>query len=159
MIINAKKEAEKINTFDELRAYKEANPDSLILAAHPYHPFPLGLLSLGPNLDKNIDLFDAIEFSSFYTHKFDFNKKAVESAKRHGKPLLGTGDNHVLKFLNHTYSYVYAKDKNAQDIFDSIRKGKIEIVSKPMRVVRIAAMTTRLIFLEYVKKFFKFFVR
>lgn len=159
VIVNAKKEAEKINTFDELRAYKVANPDSLIFAAHPYHPFPLGLLSLGPNLDKNIDLFDAIEFSSFYTHKFDFNKKAVAAAKKHNKPLLGTADNHVLEFLNHTYSYVYADNKSSDAIFNSIREGKIEIVTKPMYLLRIAAMTTRLIFLEYSKKFLKLFVR
>lgn len=159
VILNAKKEAEQINTFNELRSYKIANPDSLIFAAHPYHPFPLGLLSLGKNLEKNIDLFDAIEFSSFHTHKFDFNKKAVAAAKKHNKPLLGTSDNHVLEFLNHTYSYVYAKEKSTNAIFDSIRNGKIEIVSKPMYLPRIAAMTSRLIFLEYAKKFLKLFIK
>lgn len=157
VILNAKKEAEKINTFDELRKYKHANQNSLIFAAHPYHPFPLGLLSLGSNLDKNIDLFDAIEFSCFYTHKFDFNKKAVASAKLHEKPLLGTGDNHVLEFLNHTYSYIYAPEKSAEAIFNSIREGKIEIVTKPLSMIRLTGMTSRLIFLEYVRKFINLF--
>lgn len=159
VIINAKKEAEQIKTFDELRKYKSNNPDTLIFAAHPYHPFPLGLLSLGNELDKNIDIFDAIEFSSFHTAKFDFNKKAVESAKKHGKPMIGTSDNHVLSFLNHTYSFVYAKEKNTKEILDSIKQGKIEIISKPIKMLRLAGMTTRLIFLEYVKKFLKLFVK
>lgn len=159
VILNAKKEAEQIKTFEDLKNYRNANPDSLIFAAHPYHPFPLGVLSLGKKLDENINLFDAIEFSTFYTPKFDFNKKAVETAKKYQKPLLGTGDNHVLKFLNHTYSYIYAPEKSHEAIFDSIRNGKIEIITKPLSLIRLAGMTTRLIFLEYVKKFLKLFVR
>jgi len=159
VILNAKDSALKINTFDDLRKYKNENQDSLIFAAHPYHPFPLGVVSLGKNLDKNIDLFDAIEFSSFHTPKFDFNKKAVKTAKAYNKPMLGTSDNHVLSFLNHTFSYVYADEKNPEAIFDSIKKGKIEIVSKPMNAFRIAGMTTRLIFLEYARKFLRLFIK
>lgn len=158
VIINPKKEAEKINTFNELRDYKKENPQTLIFAAHPYHPFPLGILSLKDNLDKNIDLFDAIEFSSFYTHMFDFNKKAVDAAKKHNKPLLGTADNHVLEFLNHTFSYVYADNKTPEAIFEAIKKGKIEIISRPMHLVRLAGMTLRLTSLEYLRKFIRLFL-
>ncbi len=152
LIINATPQAEDINNFDDLENYKKNNPDSLIIAAHPYHPFPLGVLSLKTNLDKYNYLFDAIEFSSFYSKKFEFNKKAVLAAKKYNKPLLGTGDNHVLEFLNHTYSYVYARSKSKEDIISAIKKGKIEIMSKPMKILRISVMTLRLTFLEYARK-------
>ncbi len=152
VIINAKPEAENINDFDDLEKYKKHNPDSLIIAAHPYHPFPLGVLSLKNNLNKYNYLFDAIEFSSFYSKKFNFNKKAVEAAEKYKKPLLGTADNHVLEFLDHTYSYVYAEFKSKENIINAIKKGNIEIMSKPMKVLRISVMTLRLTFLEYARK-------
>jgi len=157
VIINAKPEAENVNDFEALKKYKEQNPDSLIFAAHPYHPFPLGVLSLKSNLDKHHELFDAIEFSSFYSKKFDFNKKAVEASKKYNKPMIGTADNHVLEFLNHTYSYVYAPSKTTNDILQAVKEGNIEIISKPMFLLRIGVMTLRLTFLEYGRKFINLF--
>ncbi len=157
VIINAKPEAENIHDFEALEKYKNENPDSLIFAAHPYHPFPLGVLSLKSNLDKYNHLFDAIEYSSFYSKNFDFNQKAVAAAKKYNKPMIGTADNHVLEFLNHTYSYVYAPSKSKEDIINAIKKGNVEIMSKPMNLLRIAVMTLRLTFLEYGRKFINLF--
>jgi predicted metal-dependent phosphoesterase TrpH len=157
VIINAKPEVENIHDFEALEKYKNENPDSLIFAAHPYHPFPLGVLSLKNNLDKHNHLFDAIEFSSFYSKNFDFNRKAVAAAKKYNKPMLGTADNHVLEFLNHTYSYVYATSKSKEDIINAIKNGNVEIMSKPMNLFRIGLMTLRLTFLEYGRKFINLF--
>lgn len=157
LIINAKKEANDVHDFEKLEQYRKNNPDSLIIAAHPYHPFPLGVLSLKDNFEKHHHLFDAVEFSSFHTKKFDFNKKAVNAAKKFGKPLLGTSDNHVLEFLNHTYSYVYAPEKSKEAILNAIKAGNIEIISKPMNLLRLIGMTFRLTSLEYGRKFMNLF--
>lgn len=156
IIINASKEAEFINTFKDLENYRKSNPDSLVFAPHPYHPLPIKLVSLGKHLSKNIHLFDAIEWSSFHTKMGKFNTKARKKATEHGLPMIGTGDNHVLRYLNHTYSLVEAPQKTTHDIINAVKKGNLEIKTKPMNLIMLAGMTIRLIFLEYVRKLYRF---
>ena len=89
------KEAQKLVTFDALRACKrERGEDFLVIAPHPFYPAGHSLLG---NLEANIDLFDAIEYAQIHLPWFDkFNQQAVRVARKHrvqcGKFDQGPGD-------------------------------------------------------------------
>lgn len=127
LIINATYKAQKIHSFEDLRRYKNIHPDCLIIAPHPYYP---AWICLHGKLEKYIELFDAIEYSWYHSKKLNFfNKKAAQIAKKHHLPMLGTSDNHILKDLDWTYSLVKA-EKTIPEIFDAIKKNRIQIVSR-----------------------------
>lgn len=131
IILNVHKDAEKIKTFEDLKSYKNTHKESLIIAPHPYFP---SNRTLKNNLEKHIDLFDAIEFNYFYTKQKDYNKKAAEIAKKYAKPLLGTSDCHILKYLDRTYTELDIENPpntipNLQAVFSAIRSNKITIKS------------------------------
>lgn len=152
LIVNAAKEAEFVHTFTDLETYKKNHPQSLIIAPHPYHPLPIKLVSLGDYVEQYAHLFDAIEWSSFYSRYGKFNKKAQQKAKKLNIPMIGTADNHVLRYLNHTFSLVRAPQKTTHDIVQAIKKGHIEIQTKPMNLFMLGGMTARLLTLEYGRK-------
>ena len=112
LIYNSKRDIEKIKTFSELREYKKQNPNILIIAPHPFHHTSFCLKN---KLIENIDLFDAIELSSFYSKTIKLNEKAISIAKQFNKPLVGNGDIHLLKTMGKTYTLVDS-NKNIQSI-------------------------------------------
>ena len=63
---------------------------------------------LREKLWQEIDLFDAIEFSHFYTPRIDFNRPAVKLAAAVGLPLLGTSDSHLDEQFGTTFSLIEA---------------------------------------------------
>ncbi len=149
LIINATIEAQKIQNFEELRRYRQTHPECLIIAAHPYY---LGPISLGKNLEKQIDLFDAIEYSWYHSKCFNGpNKKAVTMAEKHGKPVLGTADNHILKYVNHTYSLVRA-EKTIESIFKAIKANEIEIVSHNLPWWKLGTIISYMLLMSWIKK-------
>ena len=157
LILNAHKESEKIQTFDDLKRYKNKHKESLIIAAHPYFP---GRATLKNDLVKHINLFDAIEYSFMRTKVIDFNKKAVAVAKRYNKPLIGTSDCHVLKYLDLTYSLIDIPGNNGNkinevNIFNVIRKNKIKIVSKTLSIFEAGIILSKFLILDLLGKFRK----
>ena len=102
----------------------------LVIAPHPY--FVLGQC-LGKSLEKHIELFDAIEYSHFYIRLLNFNKKAEEIAIKFKKPIVGNSDAHHLWQVGHTYTFIDA-DKNVQSVIDSVKKGKLKIVTEPLSI-------------------------
>ena len=92
----------KVKTFSDLKKYKENNPQSIIIAPHPYYKT---LTCLGANLKKNINLFDAIEYCHFYTQLLNApNKKALKIAHKYNKAIVGSSDVHKMKFFGTTYT-------------------------------------------------------
>jgi len=156
LIINPSNEITDVKNFDDLREYKKAHSESLIIAPHPFHPIPY---SLKGHFEPNIDLFDAIEWSSFYTPLLNFNSKAMEKADIYKLPLVGTSDNHALKYLNYTFSYVFAPEKNADSIIEAIKKGHLKIKTQPMSFISLFMMTARLTALEEMKRYYKALVK
>lgn len=143
LIINATAEAEKIMNFYDLCKYRKAHPDCLVIAPHPYYP---GSICLQNKLLENINLFDAIEYSWFYTKKLNqFNIKAEKIAKLHRKPLMGTSDNHVLKYFDNGYTLVES-EKNWQSIRAAILENKIEMHVMPLTMKEFFNLTLRIIF-------------
>ncbi len=134
VILNCQKDIENIQTFSQLREYKRKNPDVFVLAPHPYFP---STKTLGRSLEKNIDIFDAIEFSWFWHPKLNFNKKAKEIAKRYNKPYLATSDTHILKYLDISYALIEADRLEAKEIFKAIREKKIKNKSQSLSLLEM----------------------
>ncbi|MDO8571157.1 MAG: PHP-associated domain-containing protein [bacterium] len=137
VILNCDKDSEMVNTFAELRTYREKHPDVFILAPHPYYP----LFSLQEELEKNIDLFDAIEQSWYYSKSIDGNKKAQDSARKHRLPFIATSDTHTLKFMNRSYAIIDAGEKTVSESLTAIKKNMFKNSSKPSSFIRDMLIT------------------
>jgi len=150
LILNANIEAQNIKTFEDLKEYRKRHPDCFVVAAHPYYPGPT---SLGKKLDKHSDLFDAVEYSWYHTHRFNrANEKAVKAAEQYGLPLLGTSDNHLSRYFNHTYSIIDA-DKDPKSIFSAIKNNKVKIVSHDLQSWQMLSIISETL----LRRFFKYF--
>ncbi|MFA6549968.1 MAG: PHP-associated domain-containing protein [Candidatus Gracilibacteria bacterium] len=146
VILNANKNAESVHTFKDLKKYKKAHPESIIFAPHMYYPRHF-FIKNWPKTIKNLELFDAIEYSYFYTKLYNlYNEKAELLAKKYHVPMIGTSDNHILKYFDKTYSLIDA-EKNWKSIENAIKKGKIEIKTKPMKSTEIIHALLYMIFI------------
>ena len=117
-----------VRTFDHVRERKRDG--GLVIAPHPFFPAPK---CLNGKLREHLDLFDAIEFSHFYTRTLDFNRKAVAYARKMELPLVGTSDCHRLWQLGTTYTIVEAAAKTVPAVFAAIRAGHVRVVTAPLR--------------------------
>lgn len=133
-------------SFEDVLRQKDSN--SLVIAPHPYFPGPT---SLDGQLEAAAHLFDAVEYSHFYTHRINFNKQAGRFAQKYRLPVVGNSDAHILDQLGLAYSLVEA-EKTPEAIIQAIKAGRVEPVSQPLPLhvligifARIA-MTKRLSF-------------
>lgn len=130
VILNPQKNIESVNTFEDLIDYKKNNPNIFIIAPHPFFP---SFSSLFGKFKKNVQLFDAIEHSWFFSKLIDFNTKAIDTAKKHKLPFISTSDTHDLSFLNDNFAIIHAKEKTIQSVFDAIKNGNFTNISKPQK--------------------------
>lgn len=128
LALNFLGDSKEYKTFEDLKQLKNKHPNTLLVAAHPYFLKPI---CLGKELENNLNLFDAIEYSYYYTRIINRNKKAVEIAKKYNKPLIATSDVHRRFQLEKTYSLINA-EKNIPSILKAIKENKIKIVTKPL---------------------------
>ncbi len=126
LLINARPEHQSIRDFKALRAAKDES--LLIIAPHPFFPKSS---CLNGRFMQNRDLFDAVEFSHFYHPLINFNRKAVRICRRHGIPLVGSSDTHMLRQFDTTSTRIRA-EKNPRSVLRAIRAGQTEIVTKPL---------------------------
>jgi len=142
IILNTTKEAEKINTFEELREFKRSNPEIFIIAPHPYYPRSN---CLQKEFLSNIDVFDGVEYCHYYCRGYNpYNKKAIKVAKKHNKTVVGTSDAHWLFQFNKTYSLVDA-EKSIKGVMDALRQGKVEVKTKPLSYLKCSFIALLLI--------------
>ncbi len=123
------------------------------MAPHPFYPTNVALKK---SLYENIDLFDAIEMSWFWTQKTDFNRKAKEAALKYNKPYLATSDTHSLKYLDRAYALVDAKEKETEAILEAIKNGKFKNFSLPLKkreLLKAEALILRCYFGGRLKNF------
>jgi hypothetical protein len=118
----------RVRSFKHVRALKRDG--GLVIAPHPFFPAPK---CLNGKLRENLDLFDAIEYSHFYTRTVNFNRKAVEYARRMQMPLVGTSDCHRIWQLGTTYTLVDAAEKTVPAVFAAVRAGHVRVVTAPLR--------------------------
>ena len=77
-------------------------------------------------MDRHGGLFDAVEWSYFWTVGANFNSAAERWARAHAVPLVGNSDLHDLRQLGRTYSLVEA-DADADAICEAIRHGRVTL--------------------------------
>ncbi|MCI0532596.1 PHP domain-containing protein [bacterium] len=128
LILNCGKDAEKLRTFDDLRAYKKGNPDIFVIAPHPFH---YGTFSLHDLLAKHIDVFDAIEHSWFFSKWFNRNKEAARATKRHRLPFIATSDTHFFDFFDKNYIIIESAENTPESLWRAIRTGSFENIASP----------------------------
>ena len=120
---------------------KMRRPETLIIAPHPYYP---GMTSLNGFLLKYLNIFDALEYSHFYSKMINFNQKAAEVSRSFGLPLLGTSDAHFFSQIGATYSLIYA-EKNLEAVFGAIRQNRVKIISRPLKHLEMGSIAGRLL--------------
>lgn len=133
LLLNFPERTDHVRTFDDLANLRRTS-NGLVIAAHPYFP---DTSCLRWRLDRHADLFDAVEWSYFWTQGVNFNAKAARFAATHGKPLVASSDLHDLRQLGRTYSMVFA-DRNPDAICDAIREGRISIQTSPVPKFELA---------------------
>ena len=121
-------ELDEIQTFDDIRNMKRKKPNLLVIAPHPF--FIIGSC-LGSLLEKNIDVFDAIEYGHYHTYCINLNKKAVNLAKKYNKPLVGLSDCHRLFQFGTTYTFINSVKTN-EEVITNIKAGHVSYFSPPL---------------------------
>jgi predicted metal-dependent phosphoesterase TrpH len=133
LLVNFPAEAARIRSFEELRRLK-ARSNGLVIAPHPFFPGASCLRSL---MNVHQDLFDAVEWTYFWTTGVNFNALAKRWASERGKPLVGNSDLHDLRQLGRTYSLVNA-ERTPSAICEAIRAGEITVRTEPVPAGELA---------------------
>jgi predicted metal-dependent phosphoesterase TrpH len=131
---------EAVRTLGDLARLK-ARTKGIVIAPHPY--FPDGSC-VGAELDAHADVFDAVEWSYFWTRGINFNARAARWAAAHGKPIVGNSDLHDLRQLGRTYSMVDAP-RDASAICDAIRQGRVTVRTAPVPVLELVDVLARMV--------------
>ena len=133
-------DVERVHTLDDATRLK-AKTRGLVIAPHPYFP---AASCLRGALDRQPDLFDAVEWSYFWTHGVNFNRFAVRWAREQGKPVVGNSDLHDLQQLGRTYSLVDAPADPAA-ICAAIRAGRVTLQTEPVPPTELALVLARMV--------------
>jgi hypothetical protein len=131
--------------FHQLRALRQAHPEILVIAPHPFFP---GKTCLGPKLLEHIDCFDAIEYSHFYTRQVNFNRRAYEVAKKHRKALIGTSDAHMFEQLGLASALVSLEEKTYASFVQAIRRGDVALVTQPLGWIALARIFLKMVWIS-----------
>ncbi|MGM0482774.1 MAG: PHP-associated domain-containing protein [Patescibacteria group bacterium] len=141
IILNCKKDAERIRTFKDLEKYKKDNPHIFIIAPHPFFPYFPKQQSLMEYTHKYSHLFDAVEHSWFYCKLINKNLPAQEFAKENNLPLVATSDTHFFDFLDTDYCLIEAESKTPEGVFNAIRKRSFKNVTRPKKLLKEMILT------------------
>jgi predicted metal-dependent phosphoesterase TrpH len=77
LLLNFPAAVEQVRTFEDIAALKQRS-NGIVIAPHPFFPAPA---CVGRVLDRHVDLFDAVEWSYFWTRGIDFNTRAARWAR------------------------------------------------------------------------------
>lgn len=133
-------DVDAVKTLDDVRRLK-GRRDGIVIAPHPCFP---SRSCLGRLLDEHADIFDAVEWSYFWSRRIDFNSRAARWAESRGKAVVGNSDLHDLRQLGRTCSMVEAASDPAA-ICDAIRKGRVRLVTQPVPVIELVDLFGRMI--------------
>src|SRR5256714_3900578 len=121
-------EIESLRTLDDLATLrKRRGPSLFTIAPHPF--YVLGG-SIGEKLIEKIDCFDAIELCHFWGRFFNPNRRAVEVAKRFGKPLIATSDAHQLHAFGANYTSIpHPAELTVENVISALRSGPLRVTN------------------------------
>jgi predicted metal-dependent phosphoesterase TrpH len=137
LLLNFPSAVERVQSFADIAALKTRS-NGIVIAPHPFFPHRT---CLGAQMDAHADLFDALEWSYFWTKGANFNKRAMRWAQEHGKPLVGNSDLHDIRQLGRTYSLVDA-ERSADAVCDAIRAGRTSLRTAPVPKAELASVLT-----------------
>tara|TARA_Y100000310_G_C20548308_1_gene746726 strand:- start:133 stop:846 length:714 start_codon:yes stop_codon:yes gene_type:complete len=139
-------ESQQITSFDKLRQWREDKIKEkypfLVIAAHPFFYGPSCLKKI---IIRHLDLFDAWEYSFFYTKLFNPNHKMIKLSKEYFKPIIGNADVHKVKDLSRTYSMINS-EKDIRSIFEAIRNQQVELKTHPLSTSHFFKTTSWVLF-------------
>lgn len=140
VVLNPDEDQLAARTF--LRLRELGRREAYFIAPHAFYP---DRSCLGRKLEENIDLFDAVEFCGFYFRGINPNRKAVDVAKRHGLPLIGTSDTHSMPYGDSTVSWIDVEEKSLQGVLAALRTGRIHLDTKPCPTAQALKIMTGLV--------------
>ncbi len=132
---------QKIHLFEELKKFKQKNKGILVIAPHPFHWTPVCLRN---KVLQYVDLFDAWEYSWYYTYGINPNRKTAKLAKQFHKSVVGCSDVHRIENLGATYTLIDSK-ATIESVFEAIKKNKVKIVTKPLSWIKFTAIAFHLL--------------
>ena len=147
LLLNYKSGAEDVRSFADLAALKR-RASGLVIAPHPF--FPTSTCLRG-DMERHVDLFDAVERNAMFIRGVDFNRAAERFAVRHGKPVVGNCDVHRLVQLGTTYSLVDA-ERDPDAICDAIAAGRVRVESRPISWADAARLMSALLLAPSLEK-------
>ena len=125
---------DSLRTLDDLRALRVRRGASLFTIAP--HPFYVLGGSIGDRLLDHIDLFDAIELCHFWNGLFNPNRRAIEVAKRFGKPMIATSDAHRLHAFGANYTTMPCPHElNVENVIAGLRAGPVRVTNPPCSLI------------------------
>ena len=96
-------------------------------------------------MDPYGDLFDAVEYTWFYTRRTGwFNRRAEDWARAHRVPVVGNADVHRLSQLGRTYSLIDA-ERTPASICEAVRAGRVTFVTEPLGAGEAASYAASLL--------------
>ncbi len=122
--------------------YRIPRETGLIVAPHPYFPSPV---ALGKHFTKNLDLFDAAEWSHFFCKSINFNKPMERIAQKSGITILGTSDAHQRRQFHTTYSLIEA-DMEIHSVIEAIKQGKVRVETRPLALTELFKINTIMLY-------------
>jgi predicted metal-dependent phosphoesterase TrpH len=137
LLINFPAAAENVKSFAEIERLK-ARSNGIVIAPHPFFP---NATCLRGRMHAHAGLFDAVEWSYFWTGGVNFNAAAARWAEEHGKPLVGNSDLHDIRQLGRTCSLVFA-ERSADAIVEAIRKGRVSLQTTPVPKLELAQVVS-----------------
>jgi predicted metal-dependent phosphoesterase TrpH len=140
LLINFPPAAESVSSFADLALLK-SRTNGIVIAPHPFFPHPTSLQS---QLDTHADLFDAVEWSYFWTRGINFNAKAASWAASHGKALVGNSDLHDMRQFGRTCSLVFG-ERSADGVCHAIREGRVSLQTTPAPKFELASVVTGMV--------------
>lgn len=141
IILNCGEDIEKIKSFDRLREYKKSHPEIFIIAVHPCFPGNYSIKE--KELILHREIFDAVEYSWFYTKHVNFSKRGMKLAKKLNLPCIATSDTRDLSIINVSYLLIDVREKTAASIFEAIRSGAFTNISAPQTFHKAAIFYTK----------------
>jgi predicted metal-dependent phosphoesterase TrpH len=127
---------------------KLKNEQAFLVAPHPFFPHPSSMRTRF--FMKHRHLFDALEYSWFYSKLINFNKKVIKMGRKYDIPVIANSDLHDLRRLDRNFTLVDSK-KDIDSVLDAIRKRKIRIHTQPLGELELAAMAAQIISGQFLK--------
>jgi predicted metal-dependent phosphoesterase TrpH len=131
---------DSVRTFADLASLRRRS-NGLVVAPHPFFPDTSCLRS---DLERHADLFDAVEWSYFWTTGLNFNARAAEWATRYGKAIVGNSDLHDLRQFDRTSSLVFS-ERDPDAICDAIRNGRVRLQTSPVPGLELARVLSGMV--------------